>query len=121
MSRHARITGKLSRSFGVEDDQDLVVELRGDDTIAIREEPVNRRLRRGEKLDELVLNPRELWDARKAKPKLEDIEARIDKVLARMPLMQLGANDRLAYQAKVWLMREFEREFKPTQQESTLH
>jgi len=115
MSRHTRIAGKLSRSFGIVDDEDLVVEMRDDGTIAIREEPVNRRLKRNEQLDELVIDVRAAWEARKSQPKVGDIERRIDKVLAKLPVMALsGAPDKVGYQAKVWLMDAMAHEFGTT-------
>ena len=98
---------------------DLVAEFREDGTIAIREEPVDRKLKRGEKLPEVVINVMDTWTSGKNKvtndaPKA--IESSIDRILARLPVADLsGPPERVGYQAKVWLMRELQREFHPTQ------
>lgn len=120
-SRHTTISGSLARSFGIDEETatDMVAEFRDNGTIAIREEPVNRKLKRGEKLPEIVINIRETWEAGKKKasnaaaaPK--EIESAIDRVLARLPIADLsGTPEKVGYQAKVWLMRELKREFHP--------
>lgn len=120
-SRHTPIAGKLSRSFGINEDDalDLVAEFRDDGTIAIREEPVDRKLKRGEKLPEVVINVRDTWTAGKKKASTaaaapKEIETVIDKVLARLPVADLtGTPEKVGYQAKVWLMRELKKEFHP--------
>lgn len=120
-SRHTPISGSLSRSFGIDEETalDLVAELRDDGTIAIREEPVDRKLKRGEKLPEVVINIRETWDAGKkkasnAKAAPKEIESAIDRVLARLPIADLsGPPEKVGYQAKVWLMKELQKEFHP--------
>jgi hypothetical protein len=120
-SRHTTLVGSLARSFGIDEENatDLVAEFRDDGTIAIREEPVDRKLKRGEKLPEVVINIRETWDAGKKKannaaaaPKA--IESAIDRVIARLPIADLsGSPDKVGYNAKAWLMNELQKEFHP--------
>lgn len=125
-SRHTTLIGSLARSFGIDEKAatDLVVEFRDNGTIAIREEPVDRKLKRGEKLPEVVISVRETWDAGKKKasnaaatPKA--IESAIDRVIAKLPIADFsGAPDKVGYQVKVWLMNELQKEFNPQQNES---
>lgn len=128
-SRHTPISGKLSRSFGIDEETatDMVAEFREDGTIAIREEPVDRKLGRGEKLPEVVIDIREAWEAGQKKavtaqaaPKA--VETAIDRVLARLPVADLSeaSPGKFTYNAKVWLMKELDREFHPptTEQET---
>lgn len=120
-SRHTTLIGSLARSFGIDEENaiDLVAEFRDDGTIAIREEPVDRKLKRGEKLPEVVINVRETWNAGKKKatnasaaPKA--IESAIDRVIAKLPIADFsGTPDKVGYQAKVWLMNELQKEFNP--------
>lgn len=109
--------GRLTRSYGVEDDEDLVVELADDGSLRIRAEPVTRRLRRGEVLPEVVVDVRKTWDERKkddASP--HQIERIIDRVIARLPIADLsGTPEKVGYQAKVWLLNELRRETKQEQ------
>jgi hypothetical protein len=112
-SRHTAASGRLTRSFGIEDDQDLVAEINEDGTLRIREEPVHRKLKRGEAIPEVVLVARDIWDARKTEAPVGDTESRIDKVLARLPIADLsGSPEQVGYRAKVWLMAELKREFE---------
>lgn len=121
-SRHTTLIGSLARSFGIDEETstDLVAEFRDDGTIAIREEPADRKLKRGEKLPEVVINVRETWDAGKKKATNAAaapmaIESAIDRVMARLPIADLsGSPEKVGYQAKAWLMRELRREFNPT-------
>ena len=120
-SRHTTIAGSLSRSFGIDEINavDLVAEMRDDGTISIREEPVDRKLKRGEKLPEVIIDVRETWEGGKKKasnaaaaPK--EIESAIDRILAKLPIADLsGDPDKVGYRAKVWLMKELQREFHP--------
>lgn len=122
-SRHTPIAGSLSRSFGIDEINalDLVVELRDNGTIAIREEPVDRKLKRGEKLHEIEINVRDTWDVGKkkathavAKAAPKEIESAIDRVIAKLPIADLSSTPaRVGYQAKAWLMKELQREFHP--------
>lgn len=121
-SRHTTLIGSLARSFGIDEETatDLVAEFRDDGTIAIREEPVDRKLKRGEKLPEVVINVRETWNSGKKKannaaaaPKA--IESAIDRVLAKLPIADLsGSPDKIGYHAKAWLIKELQKEFHPT-------
>lgn len=112
-SRHTKASGRLTRSLGIEDDHDLVAEICDDGTLRIREEPVNRKLRRGEVLPEVALIARDIWEARKTEAPVGDTERRIDKVLARLPIADLsGSPEQVGYRAKVWLMKELKQEFE---------
>jgi hypothetical protein len=112
----------LARSFGIDEETatDLVAEFRDNGTIAIREEPADRKLKRGEKLPEVVINVLETWNAGKKKANNaaatpREITSAIDRVLARLPIADLsGSPDKVGYQAKAWLMHELQREFNPT-------
>lgn len=119
-SRHTPIAGRLSRSFGIDEVNalDLVAELRDDGTISIREEPVDRKLKRGEQLPEVIIDVRETWEAGKkntvSKAAPKEIESVIDRVLARLPIADLtGTPEQVGYRAKAWLMKELKREFHP--------
>ena len=120
-SRHTTLTGSLARSFGIDEVNatDLVAEFRDDGTIAIREEPVDRKLKRGEKLPEIVIDVRDTWEAGKKKAQTaaaapKEIESVIDRILAKLPIADLsGTPEKVGYHAKVWLMRELKREFHP--------
>lgn len=112
-SRHTAASGRLTRSFGIENDQDLVAEICDDGTLRIREEPTNRRLKRGEVLPEVVLVVRDIWETRKKEAPVADVERRIGKVLVRLPIADLsGTAEQVGYKAKVWLMRELKQEFE---------
>jgi hypothetical protein len=122
-SRHTPIAGSLSRSFGIDEinARDLVVEFRDNGTVAIREEPVDRKLKRGEKLPEVEINVRETWEAGKnkathsvAKAAPKELESAIDRVIAKLPIADLsGDPEKVGYRAKAWLMKELQREFHP--------
>ena len=102
-------TASLTRSFGEEDGQDLVVELRDNGTIAIREEPTTRRLQRGEKLPEVVIDVRQAWNDRdKGKPVVEAAEGLIDKLLRKLPIADFP--ERIGYQFKVWALNALKEE-----------
>lgn len=129
-SRHTPIAGKLARSFGIDEINatDLVAELRDDGTIAIREEPVDRKLKRGEKLLEVIINVSDAWVAgkNKATAKAEApraLESAIDRVLSRLPIAELneqpGQADKFVYRAKAWLMKELQMELHPDTSEET--
>ncbi len=112
-SRHTAASGRLTRSLGIDGDYDLVAEICEDGTLRIREEPVHRKLKRGEALPEVVLVARDIWAARKTDAPVGDTESRIDKVLARLPIADLsGPPEQVGYKAKVWLLRELRREFE---------
>ena len=70
-SRHTPAKGLLTRSLGVEDDTDLVVGIDQDGTVMIRQEPTDRRLKRGEALPELRIDVRQAWEGRDAKGPVE--------------------------------------------------
>jgi hypothetical protein len=112
-SRHTAISGKLTRSYGIQDSEDLVVEMSDDGNIKIRKEPTDRKLRRGEVLPEVVINVQDAWDNRKEETPTNELESRIDKVLAKLPIADLsGSPGQVGYIAKIWLMRELKNEFE---------
>lgn len=125
-SRHTTLVGSLARSYGIDEESatDMVAEFRDDGTVAIREEPVDRKLKRGEKLPEVVINVRDTWEAGKkkastAKAAPKEIESAIDRVIARLPIADLtGTPEKVGYHAKAWLMRELQREFHPEKYET---
>jgi hypothetical protein len=74
---------------------------------------VFRRLKRGEVLPEVIINARAAWDNRQKESPIDDVERRIDKVLARIPIADLsGSAEQVGYRAKVWLMSELKQEFE---------
>lgn len=127
-SRHTPITGSLTRSYGISDFTalDLVVELRDNGTITIREEPVDRKLKRGEKLPEIEINVRDTWEVGKkktthaaARAAPEEIVSAIDRVIAKLPIADLSSTPELVgYKAKAWLMKELQKEFHPEKYET---
>lgn len=108
-SRHTEMRGTLARSFGVKDDLDLVVELREGGIIAVRQEPVDRRLKRGEVLPEVCLSVENVWASRKEeKPPKEtqsSLEKSIDRLVSRIPIASFGEDlgDKETYRIKAWL------------------
>lgn len=110
-SRHTTISGKLARSFGISDGDDLVVELVDDGTIRIREEPVHRKLRRGEVLPEVVLDVREIWAKRGEAEPAGAAESLVDRLLAAVPIADLsGTPQQMGYKTKAFLMGALKKE-----------
>lgn len=109
-SRHTPISGKLTRSFGVTGDVDLVAEMNADGTISIREEPVGRRLGRGEELPEVRVRVRDVWDNSLSVEPITASESWVDALLSSLPIANFsGSPERVGYLAKVWIMNELKR------------
>jgi hypothetical protein len=86
----------------VEDGVDFVAELRADGTLHLREEPVDRHLRRGEILPSLVLDLKQLWTQRKKTPEVEDWLTGLERAL---PIADFkGTPEQVGYQVKVWIL-----------------
>lgn len=117
-SRHTSIgQTTLRRSYGITNDEDLVVSLCPDNRVTIHKEPVDRKLRRGEKLPEVTIDIEEAWANRKDdqvdNSTLSELESRIDRVIRKLPIADLsGSPEKVGYIAKSWLMRELEAEFR---------
>jgi hypothetical protein len=101
----------LSRSFGIVDGDDLVVEMGDDGTVRIREEPVHRKLKRGEVLPEVVLDVREIWDRRADTEPAGAVESLVDRLMAAVPIADLsGTPEQVGYKAKAFLMGVLKKE-----------
>jgi hypothetical protein len=111
--RHTPIRGKLTRSFGVVDDEDLVVELREEGQVVFRREPADRKLRRGEQLPELVLNVEETCQNLGSRDSRDAIDL-VEAVAARIPIAKFEEvrPERVAYEMKCWLIKEMEKEIE---------
>ena len=106
MSRYTNIGNGITRSLGEDEETDFVVEIRRDGMIVVREEPL-RRLRRGEKLPEVVIDPWEAWRNRTAAQVMEP-ETWVDALIRDLPVAKFeGENpSKVAYAMKVWLLEE---------------
>lgn len=106
-SRHTPLKGKLTRSFGIDDEaNDLVVEINDEQGIVIRKEPADRKLRRGEVLPSVVINPAEAYK-NDGNPAM-DIAKILQELTRRMPIASFieGPPNHVDYRAKVWLLAE---------------
>jgi hypothetical protein len=104
------MSGRLTRSFGIVDGMDLVVEMSADGVIVIREEPVDRRIGRGETLPEVRVTARDVWDNRSSDTPATEAETWVDHLLTTLPVANLsGPPERVGYLAKVWIMNELKR------------
>ena len=104
MSRHTALGNGITRSLGAEDGTDFVVGIREDGMIVIREEPM-RRLRRGEKLREVVVDPWQVWRDKSAVSTPDEV---LDRLLKAAPIAKFEeATDpkKIPYLLKVWLLR----------------
>lgn len=111
MSRHTQLTGEqsISRSLGSIENQDFVATLQGDRKLELRLEPLDRRMKRGEKCESMVVDLEELWDAR-AKPKEIPTDSFVDDLIRKLPIADFsGAPDKVGYAAKVWLLNELKK------------
>jgi hypothetical protein len=112
-SRHTPMGTTLKRSYGITDDQDLVVSMCSDRTVRVHAEPTTRKLRRGEQLEEVVIDIDEAWRNRAQGSPLLDFEHKVARVLRRLPIADLsGPAEKVGYLAKIWLMRELAAEFE---------
>jgi len=107
-SRHTTLSGKISRSFGIDEEsaKDLVVELNEEKGIVIRKEPTDRKLKRGEVLPAVTIDPEEAFNnAGNPAYEVGDI---IQALTRKMPVAKFleGKPEHVDYRAKVWLMDE---------------
>lgn len=106
-SRHPTMKGKLTRSFGIDETDDLVVELHEDGHVAFRKEPIHRKLKRGEQIPELRLNVAEICEELAGPPaQANDVDAILQKVADRIPVASFEDESpaKVAYKMKVWLI-----------------
>jgi hypothetical protein len=116
-SRHTPIKGTLTRSFGEDDDQDLVVAMHEEGYVSVRYEPTSRKLKRGEKLPESRISVEDLWEMRDkplaAEVKVGEVELILKRILARLPIADFGIEElgnKVHYQAKAWLWQQLKQE-----------
>lgn len=104
LSRHTDIGNGIARSLGITGNKDLVVELRPPDRIVIRQEPVGRRLKRGEKLPEVEFSAQELWELKGNAPNPHEL---VDSLIARLPVVKFEETDpkKVPYEVKTTLLR----------------
>jgi hypothetical protein len=108
MSRHTPAKGSLTRSFGNEDGEELVVELDAAGFVVFRREPLFRRLKRGEKLPELRLKVADIMeDLSKPQADIGDTEDVLEKLLKKLPIAKFEGDspEKIAYSMKVWMMK----------------
>lgn len=106
------MSGRLTRSFGIEGTEDLVVELDAAGQVVFRKEPADRKLKRSEKLPELRLDVGEVMkDLSGRSGKEMEVEEILEAILARVPIAKFEEDTprNIAYAMKVWLMRELKR------------
>jgi len=116
-SRHPPIKGSLTRSFGIEEDRDLVVAMHEGGYVSVRYEPVDRKLKRGEKVAEARISVEELWELR-AKPvvtdvKIDEVEHVLRRILARVPVADFGSEElgtKVSYRVQAWLWQQLKNE-----------
>tara|TARA_R110002110_G_scaffold8326_6_gene41858 strand:- start:260 stop:613 length:354 start_codon:yes stop_codon:yes gene_type:complete len=106
-SRHTLMRGKITRSFGVDEEsaEDLVIEL-SDGQIVVRREPLDRKIKRGERLPSVTLDPGTLLD-QQGKPEA-GVQELLVELCSRLPIAKFeeGPADKVDYRAKVWLLAE---------------
>ncbi len=111
-SRHTPMTGRLTRSFGIDGTDDLVVELTAEGQVVFRKEPADRKLKRGEQLPERRMDVREVMRDLAGRPAKEmEAEAIIVELMVRAPIAKFEEDTpkNVAYAMKVWLLRELRR------------
>jgi hypothetical protein len=100
--------GSLTRSFGNEEGEELVVGLSDDGTVAFRRESVGRRLKRGEKHPELKLNVAEVMD-NLSTPQVTagEVEGILDQLIKKLPVAKFDGDTpaKMAYNLKVWMLQ----------------
>lgn len=104
-SRHTTMRGKLTRSFGIADGEDYVVELNEDGYITFRREPADRKLRRREEVPSVRLHVSEVC-ADLTIPK-GDVESILEQIARRVPIADFSEETsphKIPYKVKVWLM-----------------
>lgn len=108
MSRHTPAKGTLTRSFGNEEGEELVVELDAKGFVVFRREPLFRRLKRGEKLPELRLKVTDVMEnLSKPQADIGDTEDVLEELLKKLPIAKFeGDNpEKIAYHMKVWMLK----------------
>ena len=105
MSRHTLLKGSISRSLGVDGNEDTVVEIRDDRTVVIRKEPTDRRLGRGEKLPEVVIDVDDAWEKGNA---ASNAEAKVDQLLSALHTADFSGQtpEKIEYKMRVWLINK---------------
>lgn len=103
-SRHTKASGLLTRSLGITDNLDLVVGIHQEGHIIIREEPTDRKLRRGEKLQELKIDVRQAWEGRDdiAPSRKEDVVREVLEALFHV-LPTAPSENTDSYKLKCWM------------------
>jgi hypothetical protein len=108
MSRHTPAKGTLTRSFGNEEGEELVVELDAKGFVVFRREPLFRRRKRGEKHPELKLNVAEVMD-NLSTPQVTagEVESILDQLLKKLPVAKFEGDTpaKMAYNLKVWMLQ----------------
>ena len=115
-SRHTPMSGRLTRSFGIDGTDDLVVELNADGQIIFRKEPADRKLRRGEQIPEKRMDIRETMKDLSGKPAKEmEVTAILEALLAKVPIAVFEGDTpkNLAYSMKCWLLKELKQIVNP--------
>jgi hypothetical protein len=115
-SRHTPVSGSLTRSFGIEGFNDLVVELKSDGQVIFRKEPVDRKIKRGEQLPERRLNVREVMGDLGNRPTKElEVTSIIEALMAKAPIAQFEGDTprNVSYSMKVWLLKELKQIINP--------
>ena len=119
--RHTPIKGSLTRSFGADGSEDLVVELRESGHVVFRREPMDRRIKRGEQLPEKVVDVESTMQTLSAPDTQESSVAEIlEEILRRAPIAKIEGDraDKIAYNWKVWLLEELRRIINKHKEES---
>jgi hypothetical protein len=116
-SRHTPIKGVLTRSFGEEESRDLVVSMHEEGYVSARYEPTDRKLKRGEKLEEARISIEDLWELRDqptvTEAKVGEVESVLNRILTRLPVADFGSEElgkKVHYQAKAWLWQQLKQE-----------
>ena len=111
-SRHTPMSGKLTRHFFTEENEDLVVELNAEGYVVFRREPNDRKLKRGEQLPEFRVNVIEACSNLSAPAAEEsDVAAILEKIAAKVPIASFEDETpaKAAYKMKVWLLDELKK------------
>lgn len=121
-SRHTPIKGVLTRSFGEEESRDLVVSMHEEGYVSVRYEPTDRKLKRGEKLEESRISIEDLWELRSAPVvtdvKVGEVELILNRILGRLPVADFGTEElgnKVHYHAKAWLWQQLKQEINGIQ------
>jgi hypothetical protein len=110
------MSGRLTRSFGIDGTDDLVVELNADGQVIFRKEPADRKLRRGEQIPEKRMDIRETMKDLSGKPAKEmEVTAILEALLAKVPIAVFEGDTpkNLAYSMKCWLLKELKQIVNP--------